>query len=164
MRALLLAFAAVCLGLRQEQDYAKLLQEAKITLVQAIDLAVKASKTERIALDAWIEESRGKQNFVVNGTQEDRIFGVSLDLAEGKILLTGVGKADRSEIAQAFKIKLTDAVQTALKQEKGQAVRATFDLTAAKKPEGTVKVFNAGKIRVVTIDGVTGKITGVKDN
>jgi hypothetical protein len=164
MRAILLAIAASCLALRQDQDYDKLLREAKITLAQSVDLAVKASKTERTPLEARIEDHNGRKVFAVNGSQGDRVFGVSLDLAEGKVLLTGVGRTDRSEIAKAFKIKLVDAIQTALQQEKGQAVRATFDLNAEKKPEGTVTVFNNGKLRVVTINGETGKITAVKDN
>ena len=59
--------------------------------------------------------------------------------------------------------ELTDAIETALKQEKGQAVAAKFELTEANKPEGMVRVFNNGKIRFVTLDGETGKITSVKD-
>ena len=92
--------------IRQDQDYAKLLNDAKITLAQAVELGVKGSKTPRIAMEAWIEEDRGKQHFIVNGAQEDRIFGVTLDLAEGKVLLTGVGKADRSAEAKTFKLTL----------------------------------------------------------
>jgi hypothetical protein len=164
MRAFLPAIAMSLLALRQDQDYDKLLKEAKFTLAEAVDLAVKASKAERTPLQAWIEERNGKRKFVVNGSQGDRIFSVSMDLAEGKVLLTALGKTDRSAIANAFKIKLADAIQTALQREKGQVVKVVFDLNAERKPEGTVTVFNNGKIRVVTIDGETGKITAVKDN
>lgn len=166
MRKFLTLFIAglgVAPMVRQDQDYAKLLKDAKITLAQAVELGVKASKTPRIAMKAWIEEDRGKQHFIVNGAQEDRIFGVTLDLAEGKVLLTGVGRADESAKAKAFKVTLSEAIQAALKQEKGQAVRAKFELTDATKPQGTVRIFNNGKIRIVTLDGETGKIVGVKD-
>src|ERR1041384_1783417 len=131
--------------IRQDQDYAKLLNEAKITLAQAVELGIKDSKTPRIAMEAWIEEDQGNEHVIVNGAQDDRIFGVTLDLAEGKVLHTGVGKADRSAEAKTFKLTLSEAIQAALKQEKGQAVRAKFELTDAKKPQGRSEERRVGK-------------------
>jgi hypothetical protein len=51
---MLLSAVITALGLtstvRKDQDYATLLREGKISLAQAVELGVKASKTPRIAL------------------------------------------------------------------------------------------------------------------
>ena len=146
----------------QDPDYEKLLGAAKLTLSESVDLAMKEAK-EGTPLVALLGEGVRGQRFTVFFSRGDKTYGYSLRSSDGKLDSTARMSADDSALAAAMKIKLTDAIGAALKAQKGQAVEARCSLNAAKKPEGVVRIYDEGKIRTATVDGESGKVTGIKD-
>ena len=147
----------------QAQDYEQLLRSAKMSLSEAVTHYLKSSKVPGVALGVRIEEYKGRHQFVISAAQGTQTYSFSFDTIEGKMRLASRSSIDESNLANALKISLADAIESAAKEAKGAAVQARFQLNGDLKPECVVRVYDKGKTKIAIVDGVSGKVTSVKD-
>jgi uncharacterized membrane protein YkoI len=147
---LLLACAAAA------QDPAKLAEEAKLTLEQAIERGLGESG-EGFCFHAELERDKGKAVYSIDVAQGAKTCNVVLDAQEGKVVEKETEDEDHSKAVEACKITLKAAIQTALAKAPGAAVEAHLIMKAGK-PVVTVSVLANGAVSKVRIDGATGEV------
>lgn len=81
----------------------------------------------------------------------------------GSMGSVGPDSSDQAELAKAAKTTLKDAIETALKKERGTAIEARCSFNESKRAEFSVHVYLDGKVRIVIIDAENGQVTSVKD-
>lgn len=147
----------------QAQDYEELLRSAKMSLSEAVTHYLKSSKETGVALGARIEEFKGRHQFAISVALGTQTYSFSFDTAEGKMRLASKSSIDESNLVNALKVSLADAIESAAKETKGSAVQARFQLNGDLKPECVVRIYDKGKTKIAIVDGVSGKVTSVKD-
>lgn len=139
-------------------DYAKLLEQAKLSLSEAVEKAAKEVPGGTV-VSAYMEENEGKPRFFLYVARERKTLEVSLDLKDGSVTQKETLPDDDSRIVSAVKITLQKAIEVALKKVPGKAVYADFDVDEkGGPPEAEVDVFRSGKLTKVYVHAVTGDI------
>lgn len=153
-----LLLAASALGfLAPDPDYAKLLEQAKISLGQAVEKGAKEVPGGTV-VSAYFEENDGKPRFFLYVAKDTKTVELGLDLKDGSVLEKTTLDDDDSKIVAAAKIPLTKAIEAALKKVPGKAVYADFDIDEKGPPEAEVDVFAGGKVTKVYVHAVTGEV------
>ena len=154
--SILTAAALLCAVIPfQDPDYTKLLGKAKITLLEAIDMAAKAAG-DGVVVQADLEEDKGNVQFAVDVAVGTKTRAISFRASDGKILENDTDDEDRSAIAKGVRFPLALAVTAAVGQTKGKAVSALF-ATSGGRQVAKVFVFDGGKVSVLAFDAVTGQ-------
>ena len=149
---------------RQVEELEKILRLPIYTLAESVDLALKDGEVGgETAVSAKMTRMRSRGEVDVSFAKEGKTVGIAMEIADGTILSRGASGFDQSELAQALKIKLSDAIRTALKHEKGTATGALIWFNEFRKPECEVQIYRDGQVRIITVDGETGKVSGMKD-
>jgi uncharacterized membrane protein YkoI len=156
MNAALLSLVLTCCA-QSAPDYAKLLENAKFSLSDALDKAAKEVDGGK-AMSAYMEENEGKPRFFVYVAKGAKTVEVELDLKDGSLVEKQTLDDDDSKIAGAVKITLKEAIATALKKVPGKAVYADFDVDEKGPPEAEVDVFADGKVTRVILHAGTGEV------
>ena len=138
------------------QDPAKLAEEAKLTLDQAIERGLGESG-DGVCFHAELERDKGAAVYSIDVAQGRKTCNVVLDAKEGKLVEKEVEDEDHSKAVEACRVTLKSAIATALTNTPGTAIEAHLVLRTGK-PVVTVRVLAAGKIDAVRIDGATGEI------
>jgi len=154
--AMVLALAGTLQG-QQAQDYANLLKDAKVGLVESISLALKEVK-DGIAYKAELEGDK-TVHWAVDVPQGTKVLSVDVDVKTGKIVATDNEPTDMSALAKAAKITLAQALEIALRSKPGQAVSAEVKVSGGKA-QVQVRILAKDKIKTVVVDGETGEIVG----
>ncbi|HLY12503.1 MAG TPA: PepSY domain-containing protein [Planctomycetota bacterium] len=144
-------------ALRQDPDFAKLLEKAKYTLTEAIAKGKKEVPGGKV-LSAYLEENDGNPRYFLYIALGQKTVEVALDLKDGTLSNKETLDDDDSKIVSAVKITLEEAIATALKKVPGKAVYADFDVDEKGPPEAEVNVFADGKVTRVLIHAVTGEV------
>jgi uncharacterized membrane protein YkoI len=143
-----------------DEDPASLLKKTGYTLSEAIAKAGSHSGGGT-AVVAELEEEDGKVIYTMEFAQGDKIIEVNLDAKTGELVKRETENEDKSAIAKACKITLTQAIESALQKVPGLAFSAAGDLKDGK-PEIEVQVVAEGKLSKVVIDGASGAVIKVK--
>lgn len=158
MRPMALVLGAFLVQAPQDPDYAKLLAGAKLSLTEVIEKGAKEVPGGTV-VSAYLEENEGHPRFFLYIAKDKQTVEVGLDPKDGSVGEKETLPDDDSKIVSAVKIKLTQAIATALKKVPGKAVYADFDLDEAGPPEAEVDVFANGKVTKVYVNALTGDVT-----
>ena len=139
------------------QDWAKLAEEAKLSLADAIDRGLGESGAG-VPFHAELERDKGVAVYSIDVAQGARTCNVVLDAKEGKVVEKEIDDEDHSAAVKACKVTLKAAIEAALKGTPGTAVEAQLGMKIGK-PVITVKMFADGKLTVAQVDGATGEVT-----
>lgn len=139
-------------------DYGKLVPQAKITLAEALDKAGK-EVIGGVPVSGYMEDNEGQPRYFVYVAKGKESVEVELDLKAGTVLGKKPHPDDDSKLVAAVKIKISQAIETALKKVPGKAVYADFDMDETGPPEAEVDVFASGKLTKVYINAVSGEVT-----
>src|SRR5262245_35753589 len=160
--ARLVACSIVAAAVALAQDAAtweKLLKEAKLTLLEAIEKGQKEVGEGGVVFHAEIEGDK-KPVYSIDVAKGDKSVNVIINAADGKVEEKADEDEDHSAEVKASRITLAAAVEAALKKEKdGTAVEAEM-LVRGEKSVIEVKVVRDGKLVGVNVDGATGKVMG----
>jgi uncharacterized membrane protein YkoI len=140
-------------------EWGKLVKGGAIPLSEAIDKGLKEAKGG-VVVNVAIEEDDGKTVILLVINLKDGILDLRMDAAEGGILTKTSELENWSNVVRPFKVTMKQAVEAAEKKTSGKAVGAR--LYAHEKPEIGVTIWLDGKASIVTVDGETGNVTGVK--
>ena len=148
--------------LRKRRALERVLESSKFTFTEMVESSLREVK------DGTVMSIRMTMDSIGFGRTEAWIISGAKTIFVEKDLLgwggcVGPQGPDQSELASALKIKLTDAIGTALTKERGTAIEAKGSFNEAKRAEIAVHIYWDGKVRIVTIDGETGEVTRVKD-
>jgi len=162
MKPLALLLVAALAGSQAAPDYAKLLENAKFSLAEAI---AKASKEVPggTPISAYMEDNEGKPRFFLYLAKETKTVEVGIDLKDGTVTRKETLNDDDSKVVSAVKITLVKAIDIALSKVPGKAVYADFDLDEKGPVEAEVDVFAAGKLTKVYVNAVTGDVLKTED-
>lgn len=127
----------------QEPDLGKLVSDAKLTMPQAIALALRTARTGT-ATQAELEFEKDRTVWSIDVAQGNKILEVLLDAKDGSVVETGEEAEDCSALVKAADLTLTEAVAAVLKGHQGVAVLAQLKLVDGK-PQVTVDVLDRGK-------------------
>jgi uncharacterized membrane protein YkoI len=157
MKTFAILLVGVLAGPPGDPDYAKLLENAKFSLADAI---AKASKEVPggTPVSAYMEDNEGKPRFFVYFAKETKTIEIALDLKDGTVTQKETLNEDDSKVVSAAKISMSKAIETALNKVPGKAVYADFDLDEKGPVEAEVDVFAGGKVTKVYINAVTGDV------
>lgn len=144
---------ALLLLMPQEPDTAQLVRKAKLTMGQAVERAMQAARTG-VVVQAELEFEQDRTVWSLDVAQGKKILEVLLDAKDGKVIETGEEDEDQSEVVQAAKLTLKDAVAAVVKQHAGTPVLAQLRMVEGK-PAVTVEVFAAGKLSTFVADVAT---------
>ena len=145
----------------QEEDPASLLKKTGYTLKEAIDKAAKEGGGATVVVAELEEGANGRALYAVEFAQGDKVLEVKLDAKTGELVKKEIEDEDRSAVAKACKISLSQAIQTALQKVPGLAFSAEA-VMEHEKPEIEVQILSEGKVYKVELDPATGAITKVK--
>jgi uncharacterized membrane protein YkoI len=148
---------AAFLGGTADPDYAKLLQDAKVTLSEAIEKGLK-EVPEGTVVSAYIEENEGKPRYFLYVAKGTKTHEVSIDIKDGTVTGKETLDDDDSKLVASLKISLSKAIEAALKKVPGKAVYADFDADDKGPAEAEVDVFAEGKVTKVFINAATGEV------
>jgi len=144
-------------GLQGDPNYAKLIEDAKFSLAEAIAKAAK-EVPGCTPVSGYMEENEGKPRFFLYVAKETSTVEIALDLKDGSVTRKETLNDDDSKIVKAVKISLVKAIEIALNKVPGKAVYADFDLDDKGPAEAEVDVFAAGKVTKVYVNAVTGDV------
>ncbi len=159
MKAILAMLAAALLT--AGTDYAKLLDEAKITLGDAVARGLKEAG-DGAAVKAELEQEGGKTIFSVEIARGAKVEELHLAAADGAVVGKETEDEDKSALVKSFRITLAQAVESALKKTAGRAVHARLG-TKGKAAEARVKIWDGAKLLVVSVDGTQGTVLRVEE-
>jgi uncharacterized membrane protein YkoI len=157
MRTIATFLVSALAGLLADPDYAKLLQDAKFSLSEAITKATK-EVPGGTPVSAYMEENDGKPRFFLYVAKDVTTVELALDLKDGTVTRKETLNDDDTKIVSAVKISLAKAIEIALNKVPGKAVYADFDLDEKGPVEAEVDVFAAGKVTKVYVNAVTGDV------
>ncbi len=143
-----------------DDDPGKLLKDVGYTLVEAIQKSTAIAK-EGTVLEAGLENEDGKVVYYVEFAQEKKVLEISLDAKTGDVVKQETEDEDKSDVAKACKVTLSQAIATALQKVPGQAMEAEAEVEDGKC-RIEVKIFSDGKVYKVELDGETGVVLKVK--
>jgi uncharacterized membrane protein YkoI len=143
-----------------DEDPASLLKKTGYTLAEAIAKSGPHSGGGTLVV-AELEEEDGKVVYTLEFAQGDKIVEVNLDAKTGELVKKETENEDKSAIAKACKVTLTQAVEAALQKVPGLAFSAGGEMKDGK-PEIEVQVVAEGKLSKVVIDGASGAVIKVK--
>ncbi len=138
------------------EDIAKLLEEATLTLGEAVDAGL-AQAGDGVVFHAELERDGGRAVFSIDVAQGKKTCNVVLDAKEGGVVERVVEDEDRSAVVAASKVTLAGAIATALAAREGRAVEARLSVTTGR-PVITVRILAKGRIDPVKLDGATGAL------
>ncbi|HXX93195.1 MAG TPA: hypothetical protein VEN81_06145 [Planctomycetota bacterium] len=148
--------------LRQGRAMERALQKAKFTLADMLDWSVQeAGRGTAIAAKMTLDlHGSGRAYGWVAKDRATLVLDRSFDTwGSGR----GPTPSDQSELAEALKISLKSAIETALRRERGVALEVRAYMTGDQTPEIEVRIFWAGQMRIVTVDGVRGVVRDSRD-
>jgi len=157
MKSALVLLAALAAGVASpagDDNPADLLQKTSMSLSEAIQKATAIAKQGTVVA-AEIEEEDGKVLFSVEFAQGDKIFEVNLDAKTGEQVKTETENEDKSAVAKALKVTVSQAIEAALQKKPGLAFTAEAEVEDGK-PEVEVKIWSEGKVWKVEVDGTSG--------
>lgn len=157
MKTVAIFLVGIWAGSLAGPDYAKLLQDANLSLAEAIAKAAK-EVPGGTPLSAYMEENDGKPRFFVFVAKDTKTVEIALDLKDGTVIRKETLNDDDSKVVGAVKISLTKAIENALLKVPGKAVYADFDLDDKGPAEAEVDVFAAGKVTKVHLNAATGDV------
>ncbi len=138
------------------EDPAKLAEEAKLSLVEAIERGLGESG-DGVVFHAELERDRGAAAYSIDIAQGAKTCNVVLDAKDGKVLGKEIEDEDHSKAVEACKVTLAAAVARALASLPGTPVEAQLGMKDTR-PVVTVRVLAAGKVSALRIDGTTGEV------
>jgi uncharacterized membrane protein YkoI len=133
----------------------RLLDRAKVSLSQAVDLAVQS--WPGIPVKTELSEDDGKLVWTVLLAFERKLREVEIDAVSGRILEAQEEKGDESAVAGALKIPLRTALEKALAAVPGRAAEAEAELKKGR-PVVEFMILHEGDLHEVRIDGETGQL------
>jgi uncharacterized membrane protein YkoI len=148
------------------QDRTKLADQAKLSLVEAIDKGLSEAG-DGVCFHAELEEEKGIPVYSIDVAQGKKTCNVIVDARDGSIVTKEVEDEDHSKAVALCKVKLAAAVATALEVEtavadavdaaRGKAIEARIltinDLVATV----AVRIVSADRKVTVSVNGETGK-------
>lgn len=145
-----------------ETAYDALLRDARVTLVEALELAAEGSKAA-LPYHADLETESGRVIFAVDLVVGGRTLEVKIDARDGKILKRKNEDDEDEPCVEPSSIPLARAVTLALEEVPGRAVEAEF-----KRVLGQVRVdvtiVQDGQVKRVRLDGRTGEVENIRDD
>jgi uncharacterized membrane protein YkoI len=152
---------SMCASAADDQDYIPLLQDAKISLSEGIELGLKEAKSG-VVYKAELEGDK-TIHWAIDVAQGTKVVQIDIDAKSGKVIETDSEVVDHTALLAASKITLVKAIEVALAKSPGRAVSAEFKL-ADGKSEAHVKVLGKNeKIKLVLVDAATGEILAKKE-
>ena len=149
--------ALVAAGAASADDSTRLLAEAKITLLQAIERAAREAP-EGVVVEAELEKEGGRVVYSLDIAQKGAVLELHLDAHDGSVVSREYESKDLTKLAQA-KVSLAQAVSAALSAHPGQAVAASYHEKSGRLSVD-VKLVSDGKDREVMVDAATGQAAG----
>jgi len=157
----LLSLAVACLTTaRPSPD--KLLKEAKISLPEAVGLALPEIK-DGSAISARLREEKSRVLFLVTVAQGETATRLSIDAKTKEIVSKTALNKSYATLVGASKVSMAKAVEIATAKVAGKATKVEFGLKKGK-PVAEVLVFLDGKLFEVKLDAVTGSILKVEED
>ena len=154
LRSLGLLLVAALVARQDAAPYEKLLKDAKLGLLEAIEKAQKEGAS--VVIHAELEGAKTTV-YSVDVAKNDAMVNVVIDAADGSIVEKQDESEDHSAEVKACRVSLADAVKSAVKKNPGSPVEAEILLRAGKAVV-EVKVVAGGKLVTVQVDGATGAI------
>lgn len=157
MRAIPLLLVLPALAAAQERPgYRKMVEETKLSLADAIDLAVKEAG-DGFPFHAELEFDKGAVVYSVDVAKGKETVNVVLDPKDGKVIEKETESDDRSTQVNLCKVTLKSAIETALRRWPGAAVEA--QLMAVNDERGTlfVKVAVGDAVTRIAVNATTGE-------
>jgi len=156
----LLSAAIACLTTARPSPE-RLLKEAKITLPEAVGIALPEIP-EGSAVAARLREEKSRLLYVVDVAQGDAATRLSIDAKTRELVSKAPLKKNYAALVGASRISMAKALELATAKMAGKATRVEFELKKGKAV-AEVLVFLNGKLYEVKLDAVTGSVLKVEE-